>query len=261
MKLSISNIAWDGTMDNDVYEVMSAHGCTGLEIAPTRVFPDAPYDHLKEAAIWAEYIKGSFGFAIPSMQSIWYGRTENIFSSSEERKVLISYTKKAIDFAAAIGCKNLVFGCPKNRNIPEGKSADVAITFFREIAEYATEKNTVIGMEANPVIYNTNYINDTAEALKLIKEVDSAGFRLNLDVGTMVCNNESVDLLKGNAELINHVHVSEPGLSLIEERNIHKELFSLLKEDGYDKFISIEMGKRETIAEIEKTIEYVERIL
>ena len=45
-------------------------------------------------------------------------------------------------------------------------------------------------MEANPAIYNTNYINTTQEALDLIREVGSDGFRLNLDVGTMLENGE-----------------------------------------------------------------------
>lgn len=54
-----------------------------------------------------------------SMQSIWYGRTEKLFGTEEERNLLLDYTKSAVDFAAAIGCKNLVFGCPKNRCIPE----------------------------------------------------------------------------------------------------------------------------------------------
>ena len=261
MRLSISNIAWDKTEDNDVYKIMSAHGYAGLEIAPTRIFPDAPYEHLKEASVWANELNKKYGFVIPSMQSIWYGRTENIFGSEEERQSLISYTKKAVDFAAAIGCKNLVFGCPRNRNIPEGKTAEAAVPFFREIAGYALDKGTAIGMEANPAIYNTNYINDTASAIQLIKEVDSPGFRLNLDVGTMIYNEESIDLLKGNVKLVNHVHVSEPGLKPIVERQIHKELFGLLKEEGYGRFVSIEMGRIEALPEIEKIIGYIERII
>ena len=44
MKLSISNIAWDTSEDKMIYELMQNHGCSGLEIAPTRVFPEHPYD-------------------------------------------------------------------------------------------------------------------------------------------------------------------------------------------------------------------------
>ena len=52
MKLAVSNIAWDSVNDNKIYNCMKAIGFTGLEIAPTRIFPDAPYDCLKEAKQW-----------------------------------------------------------------------------------------------------------------------------------------------------------------------------------------------------------------
>lgn len=115
-------------------------------------------------------------------------------------------------------------------------------------------------MEANPPIYNTNFINGTAEAVQLIKEVDSVGFKLNLDVGTMIYNQENIDILKGNVRLINHIHISEPGLKPIAKRPIHGELYKLLKEEGYNGYVSIEMGKNEAISEIEKILDYVRGI-
>lgn len=118
----------------------------------------------------------------------------------------------------------------------------------------------MIGMEANPPIYNTNYINDTKAALELIEQVDSRGFKLNLDVGTMIQNNESIEELVGNVQLINHVHISEPGLKMIEQRNLHKELMGTLMKEGYPGFVSIEMGKREEVSEIEQALRYIKEI-
>lgn len=117
MKLSISNIGWTEEKDHAVYELMQKYGYSGLEIAPTRVFPATPYDKLSDANNWSIILKETYGFIVSSMQSIWYGRQEKIFGTAEERNILAAYTKKAIDFAAAIGCENLVFGCPRNRNI------------------------------------------------------------------------------------------------------------------------------------------------
>ena len=89
----------------------------------------------------------------------------------------------------------------------------------------------MIGMEANPTIYNTNYINDTRSAIELIQKVDSAGFKLNLDVGTMIYNQESVDDIVGSVRLINHVHISEPGLSRSKVENfiVNLKIFCYLK--------------------------------
>lgn len=261
MRSSISNIAWEAGRDAQVYEWMAELGYTGLEIAPTRIFPDRPYDHLDEAAKWAEKLKEEYGLSISSMQSIWYGRQEKVFGSREERRALVDYTKQAIDFAEAIHCKNLVFGCPRNRAVPENMAANevtvIAGDFFRELAEYAHAHNTVIAMEANPPIYNTNYMNTTAEALALVKQVNTQGFLLNLDVGTMICNEESVSLLKSNVPYINHVHISEPGLKPIEERILHEELIACLNEERYSGFVSIEMGLQEDVHVVADKMKYL----
>ncbi|SOC04152.1 sugar phosphate isomerase/epimerase family protein [Pseudobutyrivibrio ruminis] len=260
MHLSISNIGWTVENDNKIYEMMRENGFDGVEIAPTRIILEAPYDHLNEASNWKKELKNKYGFEISSMQSIWFGRSEKLFGTEEEREALLSYTKKAIDFAETIGCKNLVFGCPRNRNFPENGNMDVAVSFFKELGDYAYAHNTVLAMEANPPIYNTNFVNTTAQAIDLIKQVDSKGFLLNLDMGTMIENNESIDVLKDNIRFINHVHVSEPGLKPIEKRDIHKELAQLLKEKGYDKYVSIEVGKQEDVEKLADMMEYVKEI-
>lgn len=120
MKLAISNIAWDAVQDEAVYGLMKQYGFSGLEIAPTRIFPDAPYSKITEARQWSFDLKRRYGFTVPSIQSIWYGRKERLFGSAKERQELMEYTKKAIMFAAATECRNLVFGCPKNRTLPDG---------------------------------------------------------------------------------------------------------------------------------------------
>lgn len=253
MQLAISNIAWDAKDDELVYSLMRKYGFTGLEIAPTRIFPENPYDHLEDARDWSE----NLDFDIPSMQSVWFGRDEKIFGTEEERQVLIDYMKKAIDFASIIKCKNLVFGCPRNRNKPDNADIDIAIKFFNEIGDYAAKKGTCIGMEANPPIYNTNFINDTTSAIKLIKQVNSEGFKLNLDIGTMIENDESVSVLDDNGRLINHVHISEPYLKLICKRKIHKALADYLFTNYYSKYVSIEMQNTHSFVDIEKTLIYI----
>lgn len=260
MKLSISNLAWNQKDDCEVFSLMHKLGFEGLEIAPTKIFPAEPYLKLDEAKIWSEKLRKEYGFSVPSMQSIWYGKTENIFSSEEESQILSAYTKSAIDFASVIGCKNLVFGCPKNRNKPENADENIAIDFFRSLGDYAVSKNTCIGMEANPKIYNTNFINTTELALNLIKKVDSNGFKLNLDVGTMIQNQETIEILKGYSDLINHVHISEPFLKKIEKRELHRDLIAFLKSEKYSGFVSIEMGLTENLSDLEDVMRYVENL-
>ena len=260
MNISISNIAWTAEHDEYIYEELKKQGISGLEIAPTRIFPNEPYSKLNEAKRFAKNIKEKYGLNISSIQSIWYGRTEKIWGSLEEREQLIDYTKKAIDFAAEIKCNNLVFGCPRNRIIPKDGDRAIAINFFKELGDYAYTNSTCIGMEANPPIYNTNFINTTSEAIELIKEVGSKGFKLNLDIGTMIFNEEDISILNENVELINHVHISEPGLKLIEKREIHHQIKEILIKHNYRGYISIEMKNMNDTIKVLEIIEYVKGV-
>ena len=73
-QLAISNIAWHKEDDEAVYTAMQQAGFTGLEIAPTRIFPEMPYENLTSALLFGGYLKNQWGFSVPSMQSIWYAR-------------------------------------------------------------------------------------------------------------------------------------------------------------------------------------------
>lgn len=291
MKLSVSNIAWSADQDETMYDLLKSCGLEGLEIAPTRIFPSAPYERIREGAVWSRRLKEQHGLVVSSMQSIWYGRSEQLFGTKEERQALLDYTRKAIDFAASVHCGNLVFGCPKNRCLPKVAEAvlqehcgdlersaagermnpaadrqeewmETAVRFFRELGDYAAQCGTVLSMEANPAMYGTNFINTTKEALDLVEQVHSEGFLLNLDVGTMIANGEGVSVFRGKEALIHHVHISEPGLLPIEHRPLHKELLELLTGSGYENFGSIEMGRAKdgSLDAVEDAVQYVKSV-
>ena len=260
MKLSVSNIAWTKEYDEQMYDFLTSEKIDGLEIAPTRIFPELPYDKLEDASKFAGGLKERYGLAIPSLQSIWFGRSENLFASEAERRILLDYTKKTIDFASAVGCGNLVFGCPRNRSYADGCDITVAVPFFEELGEYAYSKGTVLAMEANPPIYNTNYCNTTMEAVELIKNVASKGFLLNLDVGTMIQIGEDMHVVDAAREYLNHVHISEPGLAMPEHRVLHRELAKYLRETSYERFVSLEVKTQEDIQTVKDTMHYLQDV-
>lgn len=263
MKLSFSNIAWSPEYDDQMYGFLTENGYIGLEIAPTRIFPDAPYEHLDEARAFAQILNGSYGLSIPSMQSIWFGRDENLFNTDQDRHVLTDYTNRAVDFASVIGCGNLVFGCPKNRIIPNNTDGletyiDTAYAFFAEIASYAQVNGTAIALEANPTIYGTNFINRTSEAFAFAKKVK--GLKVNVDCGTIIANQEGIGILADNIELINHIHISEPNLAAIEQRSLHQELSQLLSAAEYGRFVSVEMKNCNDLETVKNVAVYIAEV-
>ncbi len=79
MKLSISNIAWSSENDEEMYKYISDNKFSGLEIAPTRIFANDPYNQLDKAKEFAEKLEQNYNLKISSMQSIWFGKQEKIF--------------------------------------------------------------------------------------------------------------------------------------------------------------------------------------
>ena len=261
MKLAISNIAWSNDNDENMYNFLNENKVTGLEIAPTRIFNTKPYEQNEKAKEYSKSLENQYNLNIISMQSIWFGRNENIFHSEEERTQLVNYTKQTIDFASAIGCNNIVFGCPRNRNVNNYEDDyPKAIKFFKSIGEYALDKKVTISIEPNPVIYNTNFLNTTEQAIDFVKEISLDSIKVNYDLG-VIYNNEKLSILKDNIKYINHIHLSEPNLKVIQKREMHIELINLLKACNYKRYISIEMKNNENIEEVKKAVLYAKELI
>ena len=260
MKLSASNIGWTAQQDPEILKLLQSLGFSGLEIAPTRIFPTNPYDRLGEAAQFAADLKDQYGLSVSSMQSIWYGVTRKIAESAENRRWLLDYTKKAIAFADTVGCTNLVFGCPKNRSVSAPGDEEILAEFLYQCAEAALPYGVVIALEANPTIYGTNYMNTTAQALELLRKLRHPALMLNFDMGTVIQNEETLDWITADCDLIHHVHISEPRLAPIAERPMHAQLKALLEKAGYEGFVSLEMGKQEDKKEPFRSLSYVQEL-
>jgi sugar phosphate isomerase/epimerase len=243
MKLAISNIAWNESEDDSIYKLMKKCNFLGLEIAPTRLFPDSP--DIKEKEILQLKTKLE-EISVVSLQSILYGRPDlKLFKNEQKRLELFNYLKKVINFSEILGARTIVFGSPKNRISYTDSDYEIAINFFKNISNYAIKHNTNICIEANPTTYETNFINTTEQAIELVKEVNQEGFKLNYDLGTSLINSENISIVEKGIPYLNHVHLSEPFLAPISRTNYkeHRLLHSILKNNKYDKWVSIEMKK------------------
>lgn len=256
IKLAASNIGWSAEDDDIIMTHMYGLGFQGLEVAPTRIVEEDPYAHCDEALAFKDEVAERFGLEICSMQSIWRGRTENIFDT-EGAAVLLDFTDEALAFAQGIGCGNLVFGCPKNRVMPETASPEAACEFFQDLGKRAAAAKTVVALEANPVIYGTNFLNTTPEAFAFLKTFDAPqGLGINLDLGTIIYNDEDVREVEEMLPYINHIHISEPHLAPVGYRSDHRVLRDLLQESKYDGYVSLEMA---TVPadEMKRSLEYM----
>ena len=78
IKLSISNIAWTVELDAEMNQFLNEVGFQGLEIAPSRIFPEAPYDKLSEAKAWVVELREKIWVAstIHAIHMVWSSRKD-----------------------------------------------------------------------------------------------------------------------------------------------------------------------------------------
>lgn len=245
IKLSASNIGW--AMQDDRFVLCALHdlGFKGIEFAPTKISHDDPYskNSTRIAKSYFESVHENYGLVPCSMQSIWYGISKNLFDGNLVNSWLIDYTKRAIDYSAELNCPNIVFGCPRNRNVPNGANLKLAEIFFETIGPYAKSLNVNFAIEPNPTLYCTNFLNTTHEVVEALISWKIPGLSVNYDIGAAIVNNETSSTLYKYLPMVTHIHLSEPGLDFIKKRKRHNALLHKIST-RYSGYISIEM--RET---------------
>lgn len=245
LRLAASNIGWSAADDDKVLRLMSHLGFEGLEVAPTRIFPSDPYAHCSEFTTFRDRMADEFGLELCSMQSIWRGRSESIFDP-DGAAALLAYTREACTFAQAGSVPSIVFGCPRNRFVPDGREPWEAAEFLIACGEAARSCDTVFALEANPPLYGTNFLNSTAQALDYLSYLDGVGdtrgLGINLDLGAIVEMREGTVVIERALSRVSHVHISEPGLVPVEDRKFHREVRAILEDFDYRGFVSLEMA-------------------
>ena len=247
----MSNIAWPPADDAAVAKLMKDNGIQGVEVAPTRVWPDPVSRSRSEIQDYAVKWK-RMGISISSMQALLFGQPElTVFQSKQQRDLTLAYLKKIIRIAGLLGAGVLVFGSPKNRlggNLPRATVDDIAGEFFAALGTCAQENGCVFCIEPNPVAYGCDFITTSEQALELVKDVNNPGFGLHLDSAAMVMSNEDITQSMALAlPRLRHFHISEPQLAPVGAGGVDHTVFaSALKESNYDKWCSIEMRETET---------------
>lgn len=246
MKLAISNIAWDTSVEKEIASILEDLNVKGIEVAPTKINSN-PKELLDGDIIkYKEFWKG-YGIKIVAMQALLFGCPElKIFENELKRNNTFEYLKLIIRIGGLLDAKVLVFGSPKNRDIGRLKREvveNIAVKFFQGIGDYSSKYNLKTCIEANPPEYGSNFITDTEEAFDLVNKVNNKGFGLHIDLGGMLLSKEDFKELHNYKGKIEHVHISQPYLEPLNRKNlaVYEKLVDTLKQDNYDHWISIEM--------------------
>ncbi len=252
MNLAISNIAWLPEEEAEALALLHDEGVSFLEIAPTRYWPDPAKASVEDARRLRQQLQAQ-RLSAAAFQAILFGKPDlSLFGEDRSRRACVEYLAHIGRLAAACGAGPMVFGAPKNRRVPPSMStpeADrLAASVFRELAERVAGLGVCFCIEPNPSAYECNYLTHVADAARLVRRIDRAEVRLQLDAGELALNEENVrHVVAENAALIGHVHISQPMLGDFETPwPGHRTLSEALVGANYKGFVSIEMKRPKT---------------
>ncbi|HEY8271066.1 MAG TPA: sugar phosphate isomerase/epimerase family protein, partial [Pseudobdellovibrionaceae bacterium] len=245
------------------------HKITALEVAPTKYWSDLK--SVSELSILHKKNQiEKLGLEIIAAQSLLFGRAElSVFGETAEVQKTITYLKRVIDVCALLGCKNVVFGSPKNRLKGPRSFAEAChevAPVFIELAQHAEHRGLCFCIEPNAAAYGCDFVTTLTEALFLIEKVKHSHFGLHLDIGNIIMAGENLeDSLRLGLGHAKHLHISAPQLVPIYhlDQSVSDEAWQLLTQ--YPLCLSVEMlikGSPEQIpAELNKSLQFLLRKL
>lgn len=266
MKLAVSNIAWTSAEDEAAFALLRGSGIAGLEIAPSRIWP-VPAEVSLESSLAYRMEMAAKGFEIAAFQSLLFGKNDLTLFGSSTFQPCLDYLVAIGKLAATLGARVLVFGSPRNRSIPEGMSEKTAyakaIDFFTQLGVQYAGLGIILGIEPNPAAYQCNFIRTVEEAAQVVRDVNSPGVRLHLDAGELQMNDEAIEtVVSKHLEIVAHVHASEPMLAPLGPAwDGHRRLASVLKREGYNGWVSLEMKRpAEGLSAVEEAVSHLKEI-
>lgn len=248
MKFAFSNIAWAPHDDPDILSLLRQQGVTGIEIAPTRIWPKWENATAAAAELYGRELRRS-GFDVAALQAVLFERADARLFSDEGESVLLRHLKHVAQLAGALGAPSVVFGAPRQRD--RGRlSMDAAIEraaeVFCRLGETFSACGTCLCIEPIPRTYGCNFIVNSREGADLVRLVNHSGFRLHLDSAAMFLEGEDVATAWLNGGVfVRHFHITEPELgNFCNPRVPHKANLEFLDSRNYSGWCSVEMREQ-----------------
>ncbi len=175
------------------------------------------------------------------------------------------YLAKALERAALLGAKVIVFGSSKSKNVPEGYPMDKAwsqlVELLRFIDPMVRAKGITVVIE--PICkLESNIINNAGEGLQLSRAVDRENVRLLVDYYHLVMEKEDPEVILRAESYIQHIHFANPaGRAYPTEREDgYVRFVSLLKRIGYEGRMSVEAYTKDFLNDAKRSMEILRQI-
>ena len=247
VKFAICNEIFEGWSLQDICEVAGRAGYTGLEVAPfTLGKPVAQLLPMDRDSIRATVENA--GLQVVGLH--WcLAHTTGLHITSQERSVrnqTADYLVELIHLCADIGGSVIVFGSPKQRNLPEGVSRDeasaYAVEVFQSLVPTLKSREVIFCIEPLSPL-ETDFINTAEEAERIISQIGSPNVALILDVKAMSSENQPIaGIIRDHAHSIAHFHANDANLRGPGFGNTDfMPIAAALREIDYTGWVSVEV--------------------
>lgn len=223
--------AYQGALEKSFAD-LGALGYNGVELMTLN--PSAlDWQFVKEQAE-----KNGLDVVLVCTGEIWGQLGLSYTSPSEEvRRDAIDRTKEIIDFAGFLGA-NINIGRVRGqycKELSKVETESLAVSAFRELADYAADKNVCIALET-VTIMQTNFINTLEEGARMVDAVDRKNFRLMMDIFHLNLEEKNIyEAIRTYSGYNIHVHLADnnrryPGHCGLD----FYKIIETFKECGYD---------------------------
>lgn len=265
--LTVSNIAWHDGSDPVFLEKVADAGFDGIDIAPTKIWPGWQLPDDRGAGFRGQL--GQYGLCAVGMQSLFFGAGQlNLFLQEDDGwQAFLSHMERLAEIATATGATRIVFGAPASRD-PHSLDTDtawqIACERLRLVGDLYQGRNIVLCMEPVPSAIGGRFLCSTMETADFLRAVNHASVKLNLDTAVLLHENADIsETITQCADLVGHVHASEPALGNFEYPRVdHTAVSAALRKVGYKGAIAIEMAAMPGLEEsnLGRALDYVKAI-
>ena len=269
-KFSICNETFRDWPFDKAFAFAAECGYQGIEIAPFTISNDVTDISAQRRKVIRKQAEKA-GLQVVGLHWL-LAKTKGIHLTSPDRDVrrkTAEYLGALAQFCSDLGGKLLIFGSPRQRNLMKGVSRQNGLKYAADVLQAALPafEKTNIRLALEPLSpKTTNFLRTAAEAMELVKMVDSPRCRLILDCLAMSGGESKPipELIRKHRRELIHFHANDPnaqgpGFGKLD----FVPIFKALGEIAYGGWVSVEVFNYKPGPErlARESIQYMKRCL